>query len=127
LPGTALPSDFTVQTAVSFKGLPLADMTRLAVTRQPAFERTAEILRILLILHDAVFRLIICRTIAMAWVRVVSGNGAALPTTPPLRKHERSEKEARLKQIFMSNPPNVDTQPLGTGTVDSTGSVSSST
>ena len=50
LAGTALPSDdLTVQMAVSFNGLPLPDITSLAVTRQPARELAAETLRILLI------------------------------------------------------------------------------
>ena len=61
-----------VQTAVSFKGLPLADIVSLAVTRQPRGERAAEMLWILLILQETTCLLIIARTVEMACLRVIS-------------------------------------------------------
>jgi hypothetical protein len=73
LEGTASPSARTVQAAVSFKGLPLADITVFAVTRQLWPAATAVMLLVLLMRQDFALRLMIDRTIAIACLRVVAG------------------------------------------------------
>ncbi|HKZ77036.1 MAG TPA: hypothetical protein VJ124_01845 [Pyrinomonadaceae bacterium] len=98
LAGTASPLDLTIHTAVSFKGLPLADITILAVTRQLRPAATAVMLLVLLMRQELALRLMIERMIAIARARVVAGAASAFVTI----EQATSRNDMRPRLIFIS-------------------------